>query len=236
MASKHPYKVALHCTDKEPVKVNNLAAKVIQKMTTNANDFPNSGALIATLTTDNTKLSNYISLAKGDHAMKDKRDAQSKLVYKEMNTKLRHLVDDVADGDKTIIDESGFDATEDATAHGIPAVPVISKITDVKKAPGTAKILLEKKKKKELVVAKAANKGAGLKYTAQTTPAPHTDTSKWTNAVEGVSSKALLLTGLVKANEIDVRVRAEDGDKKSAWSEPMSFLPRTSAPSTTPAA
>jgi hypothetical protein len=42
MASTHPYKVALHCNDKEPVEVNNLATNVIAQLTLNAAAFVTS--------------------------------------------------------------------------------------------------------------------------------------------------------------------------------------------------
>ena len=57
------------------------------------------------------------------------------------------------------------------------------------------------------------------------------------SVISSVSSRDLLLTGLVKANEVAVRIRAENGKLKSAWSASTEFVPRTTAsgtPTTTP--
>jgi hypothetical protein len=228
MASTHPYKVALHCTNKEPVKVNALATRVSNGLTTHAATFPSAAAIVTGLVTNNTALGGYIAQAKGNHAVKTQRDVQCVVVYEVLNKQLRPLVDGVANGDPSIIALSGFDSSADATAHTAPGAPEISKITDGS-TPGTAKILLAKSKRAGLLAAKAATSKRGLLYTAQTTAAPVIATSVWKNALEGVSSQELVLTGLVKGNEIAVRVRAEDGSLKSAWSDPFFYLPRTTA-------
>ena len=244
MASTHPYKVALHCTDKEPTEVNNLATNVIAELTLNAASFVTSTmpltaitALIATLTTANNKLTGYIAGAPGNHTVTTQRNTQTVIVYNMLNTSFRTLVDNVANGNKAIVELSGFDATADAVAHGVPATPVITKISDTKQAAGAAKILLEKHKKKALIGTTPSVTKARLKYSAQTTTAPDSATSVWTNNVESVSSKDLILTGLTKAVEVSVRVRAEDGKFKSPWSKSITYISRTSAtphPTTSP--
>jgi len=135
MASAHPYKVALHCNDKEPVEVNNLATGVIAGLNANLSTFGPTPALltvltanIATLTTANNKLSGYIANAAGNHNVITLRNSQTVVVYGMLNTTFRTLVDGIAAGAKAIIELSGFDATADATAHTIPAIPVISKM------------------------------------------------------------------------------------------------------------
>lgn len=228
MASTHPDKVALHCTIKQPVKVNSLATRVSTELTTHAATFPSAAATVTALVANNTTLGAYIAQAKGNHAVKTQRDAQCVVVYNVLNKQLRPLVDSVANGDKSVIALSGFDSSAGATAHTAPDSPTISTITDGS-TPGTAKVLLAKRKRSALLPAKAATSKQGLLYTAQTTTAPVTATSAWKNALEGVSSVELVLTGLTKGNEIAVRIRAEDGSLKSAWSEPYFFLPRTTA-------
>ena len=238
------YKVAMHCTDKEPIEVNNLATSVITGLTTNASTFVTTTmpltaitTLIGTLTTANNKLSGYIAGAAGNHNITTLRNSQTVVVYDLLNTSLRSVVEGGAGGVKAIIELSGFDATSDKVVRGIPDVPVISKISDKNKAPGTAKVLLVKHSKKTLAGAAASKASRGLKYSAQTTAAPATATSVWENNVESVSSRDLLLTGLVKANEVAVRIRAEDGKLKSAWSASVEYMSHTTAsgiPTTTP--
>jgi hypothetical protein len=228
MASTHSYKVALHCTTKQPVKVNALATRVSTELTTHAATFPSAAATVTGLVTANNTLGGYIAQAKGNHAVKTQRDAQCVVVYNVLNKQLRPLVDGVANGDTSIIALSGFDSSAVATAHTAPDSPTISTITDGS-TPGTAKVVLAKKKRSALLPAKAATSKQGLLYTAQTTAAPVTATSVWTNALKGVSSRELVLTGLVKGHEIAARVRAEDGSRKSAWSDPFFYLPRTTA-------
>jgi hypothetical protein len=52
------------------------------------------------------------------------------------------------------------------------------------------------------------------------------DKLPWQNALEGVNSRELLLINLTRGVDIAIRVRAEDGSKKSGWSDPYLFLPR----------
>lgn len=228
MASAHPYKVALHCTVKQPVAVNALATRVSTGLTTHAATFPNAAAIVAGLVTANTTLGGYIAQAKGNHAVKTQRDSQCVAVFDMLNTQLRPLVDGVAKGDPSIVALSGFDSSAAPTAHTAPNAPTVSRIADGS-TPGTAKILLARSRKAGLLPAKAATSKRDLLYTVQTTAYPVTDTSVWKNALEGVSSRDLVLTGLVKGNEIAVRARAEDGSLKSGWSDPFFFLPRTTA-------
>jgi len=244
MASTHTYKVAMHCTDKEPIEVNNLATAVSAGLTANSATFAPTSTLLTTLNTNlaalntaNGKLSNYIANAPGNHNTTTLRNSQTVIVYNMLNTTFRTLVDGIAAGVKATIELSGFDATADAVVHTIPDTPVITKISDKNKAAGTAKILLKKHSKKALGTAKASTTKARLRYTAQITTAPETATSVWTNALEGVSSRDLLLEGLVKGVEIAVRVRAEDGKLKSPWSASVTYISRTSAtihPTTSP--
>jgi hypothetical protein len=214
-----------------------LATGVAAALTTNLTTFaPTTAeqtaltAQILTLTTANNKLTGYIANAKGDHSVITLRNTETVTVYGMLNTTFRTLVDGTAGGVKATIELAGFDASADAVAHGIPDTPVISKISDTNRAEGTAKVLLVKHKKKTLTGAKAAKSTKGLKYSMQVTPAPVTTASVWTNEIQSESSRDLLLTGLVKGSEVAARVRAEDGKLKSPWSEPMTFLPRKSAP------
>ena len=244
MASTHPYKVALHCNDREPIEVNSLATAVAAALTANLTTFALTAAQqaaltaqIATLTTANGKLGGYIANAPGNHAITTLRNKQTIIVYNMLNTTFRALVDGIAAGDKTLIELSGFDATAAAVAHGIPDTPVITKITDHKQAAGAAKILLKKRNKKALAGSKPSTTKVRLKYSAQTTAAPESATSVWVTELSAVSSTDLILTDLVKAKEIVVRVRAEDGKLKSPWSASITYISRTSAtglPTTSP--
>ncbi len=201
----------MHCKPKQSAAVNKLCTRVIKYLGDNAADFATPNPTILILTNENAKLTSLIGEAKGNTLKKDARDAQSIVVYNLLQNEIIY-VDGVAKGNKVLIDESGFDASLEPHVHTNPDKPVIKKIVDGK-APATAKILIEK------------GLGTGLLFTAQTTLTPAVESS-WVTMLDHVSRPKLILIGLVRAQEIFVRVRAADGSLKGDYSTPVPFIAR----------
>jgi hypothetical protein len=237
MAATHPYEAVMHASSKEPVEVYNLAINVINYgMYVNTGTFTAIPVPIGTTTTGFlgavTKLGTLIASAKGNTDNTNARDTQTVLVHDTYLVPLLAYANTRANHDLGIINLSGFDHNNQPTKHGIPDTPVISNISDKKRADGEAKINLVKKKKAAAGTTKATPK-VHLKYSARTTAAPATTASVWITELSAVGSNDLILTGLIKYNEIEVQVRAEDGKLKSPWSAAVKYASRTSAPGTT---
>ncbi len=226
---KTKFYAVLRVTARQYSKLANLGSRVIEKLTVNAGDFATPNPTVAALTLENNKLITLNGQAKGNTQKKDERDEQAIVVY-EMLKDERDYVNGIANGNKVLVDKSGFDADKTPEAHGIPPVPVIKKVVDGEVAH-SGKILLVS----PLV--------AGARYSVQTyvpeskpTPIPPVpaegddefdiDALPWVMTLESLNSKELLLTELKRAKDILIRVRAEDGSKKSGWSDPFVFLPR----------
>ena len=237
MAATHPNVAVMHCTALEPVEVYNLANNVITAgIYVNAATFATPPITLGTSTTGFlgavTKLGSLIASAKGNSDNIDARNAQSLLVHETFLKPLLAYTNTTANHDLVIINLSGFDHNAQPTKHGIPPIPVISNISDKKRAAGEAKINLVKNKKKTAGTTKPGPK-VHLKYSARTTAAPATAASVWITELSAVSSTDLILTGLIRNVDTAVQVRAEDGKLKSAWSETVNYISRTSAPGTT---
>ena len=227
----------MHATNKEPVEIYNLALNIINDgMYVNTGTFTAIPVPIGTTTTGFlgavTKLGTLISTAKGNTNNTNARDTQTVLVHDTYLVPLLNYANTVANHNLSIINLSGFDSNNQPTKQGIPATPVISNISDKKRADGEAKINLVKNKKKAAGTATATPK-LHLKYSARTTAAPATATSVWITELSAVGSTDLILTGLVRNVDTAVQVRAEDGKLKSPWSATYNYISRTSAPGTT---
>jgi hypothetical protein len=237
MAATHPNVAVMHCTALEPVEVYNLANNIITAgMYVNTGTFTTIPVPIGTTTTGFlgavTKLGTLIASAKGNSDNINARDTQAVLVHDTYLKPLLAYTNTTANHSLTIINLSGFDHNIQPTKQGIPPTPVISNISDKKRADGEAKINLVRNKKKAAGTA-TAPKIQGLKYSARITTAPATATSVWITELSAVSSTDLILTGLVKLVENAVQVRAEHGKLKSPWSAAVNYASRTSAPGTT---
>ena len=220
----------MHVKPSEPVKVSGLCTRVIGKLTDNVADYSAPEIAVSVLTTENNKLIPLIAQAKGNTQKKDERDEQTIVVF-DLLTKECIYVNSVANGNKVLIDKSGFDAAKEAEPHGIPGTPVIKKVEDGE-VPKSAKILLVRPLPK------------GLRYNVQllnleksgTDPLTLTkadagedfdiDGLPWVIVLDSVSSTELLLTDLKRGKEIAIRVQAEDRSKKSGWSDPYLFMAR----------
>ncbi len=241
MAATHPNLAVMHCTALEPVEVYNLANNIITDgMYVNTGTFTAIPIALGTTTTGFlgavTKLGTLIASAKGNSDNINARDLQSVLVHDTFLKPLLTYANTVANHNLAIINLSGFDHNAQPTKHGVPPAPVISNISDKKRADGEAKINLVKKKKEAAGTTKTTPK-VNLKYSVRTTAAPATATSVWVTQLSAVSSTDLILTGLVRNVDTAVQVRAEDGKLKSPWSTTYNYISRTSAsphPTTTP--
>jgi hypothetical protein len=243
MAATHPNEAVMHATNKEPVEIYNLALNIINDgMYVNTGTFTAIPVPIGTTTTGFlgavTKLGTLISTAKGNTNNTNARDTQTVLVHDTYLVPLLNYANTVANHNLSIINLSGFDSNNQPTKQGIPATPVISNISDKKRADGEAKINLVRRKKKAAGTA-TVKKTQNLKYSARMTATPVTATSVWVTELSAVSSVDLILTGLPKLVEYAVQVRAEHGKLKSPWSASVTYASRTSTytlPTTTPVA
>ncbi len=202
MAATHPNLAVMHCTAFEPVEVYNLATNIITNgMYVNTPTFTAIPVPIGTTTTGFlgavTKLGSLIASAKGNSDNINSRDTQSVLVHDTYLKPLLTYANTVANHNLTIINLSGFDHNNQPAKHGIPPTPVISNISDKKRADGEAKINLVKKKKATAGTTKSTPK-INLKYSARITNAPATATSVWVTELSAVGLNDLILTGLIK--------------------------------------
>ena len=219
---KTKFFAVLHVTARQYNKLATLCSRVIEKLTDNSADFTDPDPKVEDLKTENTKLITLKAEAKGNTQKKDERDAQALVVY-EMLLQERDYVNGIAKGDKVLIAKSGFDCDKTPEEHGIPPVPAIRKIEDGNLAH-SARIFLVSPLTK------------GARYSVQMFPITANggggitgfdpDKLPWQYALEGVNSRELLLINLTRGVDIAIRVRAEDGSKKSGWSDPYLFLPR----------
>jgi hypothetical protein len=217
----------LHCAVGEFQKVADLCQRVIDKLTEFALEFTTPNPTLAAMQLELDKLQTLIGEANGNTLKKAERDAQTALVFGMLVEQCLY-VNSVANGDKVKVLKSGFDADKVPQPHGIPGTPVISKIKDGPVAH-SGKIQL------------AGSLPRGARYTVQTFEIPsnfnepplpggpielNPDELPWSEALESVNSTELVITNLHRGKETLVRVRAEDGSKKSSWSDMYLFMAR----------
>lgn len=226
---KTKFYAVLHVTARQFTKLANLCTRVIGKLTENVADYATPSPTVATLTTENNKLISLNAQAKGNTQKKDERDAQALVVF-DMLSDERDYVNGIADGNKVLVDKSGFDADKEPEAHGIPPVPAIKRVTDGPE-DHSAKIFLVG----PLVRGARYSVQIALSVIEPIPPVPpvpdddddfNPDDLPWVMALSSVNSKELVLTGLQRGKSIAIRVRTEDGSKKSGWSDPSLFLAR----------
>lgn len=169
----------------------------------------------------NDLLTQVIAEAKGNHEKMTDRGKQVKIVFELLKEILMYAAP-IVKNDLSLIAKSGFDASNDPTAHGVPDVPVITKMTPGKEA-NSLKAHLKKRNISELVTHRGPKK-ARLKYSLQASATPG-NTGSWTNKAEGESSRDLIASDVPDLMRIWYRARAEDGKLKSAWSAPVPYPP-----------
>ncbi len=204
-------KAVILCTVKAVVKLNKLALKVKNSMTTNASTFPGTAALVTTLSNDQALFATYIANAKGNTTVKNQRDEQAAIVLADLQN-LLSPVNNVAKGNTAIIALSGFPNSADPTPQSIPAKIVIKRIVD---GPTTlsAKIYIESLKQPRLT------------YTVRTTTvagAGPNDPS-WRVVLTTTSMKKLIIPNLTHLQEIYVDICAGNAHGTGLFSDPMPF-------------
>lgn len=226
---KTTFYAVLHVTARQFTKLANLGSRVVTNLTDNVSVFATPNPSVAELTEEVDKLITLNGQAKGSAQKKDERDAQGLVVFKMLSDE-RDYVNGIAKGDKVKVDQSGFDSDKTPEAHGIPPTPAIKKVEDGK-VSHSAKILLVSPLTKGArysvqMYALVDNEGGGQGNPSGGAGGFDPDSLPWQMVLESVNSKELLITNLKRAVEIIIRVRAEDGSKKSEWGAPYLFLPR----------
>ena len=223
MASTHPNQPVMHCTVKEVIQVNTLAGRLItQGVYFNTSVFLTPPVTLLVFEAANDKLTALIAQAKGNSTAKKDRDAQALLVFNYLEELLLY-VKQLAKGDITIIDKSGFDANAQPVPTVVPDMPVIKKVIEGKEV-GTYKIILVKRKAKVLL-AKKAGKTKGNRHLVQSTLTPTVDSS-WTDVLRNAASTKLILTDLPLLTKTYLRVIAANSAGESQPSAPFPFTPQ----------
>ena len=226
---KTKFNAVMHVTVNQPKEIAELATRVGTDMDENDDVYTAPSPPLADLATENGKLLTLNGQAKGNSLKKAERDAQAIKVFGMLSKELVY-VNEVADGDLVKVEKSGFDAEKAPEAHDIPDTPVIKRVDDGKVAH-SAKIFLVGPL---LVGARYSVQIVNLDADTPTPPGPPTpggddfdpDALPWSMALESVNSFELVVLNLKRGKDMAFRVRAEDGSKKSNWSDPYFFLPR----------
>lgn len=129
-------------------------------------------------------------------------------MYKLLQKELRY-VNPIGNGDKAIIELSGFNASKEPLPHAIPDAPLIKKVVEGK-TPNSAKIIL-------------VPMGRGLFYTIETTTTPD-DENSWKTELLSTNSKKLVLEDLNSEGKIFIRIAAGNARGQGDWSEIKSFI------------
>ena len=223
MASTHPNQPVMHCTVKEVVQLATLAERVItQGVYFNTTIFLTPTVSLLVFQPAYDKLDALIAQAKGNSTATGDRDAQALVVFNYLQELLLY-VKQLAKGDVTIINKSGFDLNSQPVPAVAPDMPVIKKVLEGKQA-GTYKILLVKKKAKVLL-AKKAGKTRGDRHLVETTLTPTVESS-WVTQLKNVASNKLIITNLPLLTKTYIRVTASNSAGVSQPSAPFPFTPQ----------
>jgi hypothetical protein len=199
----------MHVSRNQYMKIINLGNKVVGFLTTNALMFPAITNDAAALKPEVELLEQYQGKVDGGSELDTaNRDDQAKIVYDMLIENLPD-VDKVADGDKPTILLSGYDASLEPQPKDLPGTPTITKITDGP-VDHSAKVHLD-------------NFEVGAFHIAEYRKVGEQD---WKLGKQTRNSRDLIITGLVKAEEIEVRVADQNTAGKGTYTQPMTFLPR----------
>ena len=208
---KRVTKAVMNCNKKSAVAVFTRGGDVKAGMTTNASSFPGTAAAVAALGTDLTQLGTYIGTARGNSVIKGLRDALALKIYGELQA-LLVPVNIAAAGNVATIGLSGFACNADATPIAIPNQVIIKRIVPGKEDL-SAKIFIESLKQ------------SNLTYTVRTTTVAGANINdpSWVTVLETSNSRKLILTGLVKNQEIFIDMKAKNKRGIGMYSDAMSF-------------
>ena len=223
MASTHPNEPVMHCTVKEFIQVNTLAGRVLtQGVYFNTSVFLTPPVTQLVFEAANDELADLIAQAKGNSTVVEDRDAQTQVVFNYLHELLLY-VKQLAKGDITIINKSGFDANSQPEPTVVPDAPVICKVKEGKVA-GSYKIILVKKKAKVLL-AKKGKKTKGNRYAVETSLTPTVESS-WVEQLDNAASTKLIISDLPALTKTFIRVIASNSAGKSQPSAPFPFTPQ----------
>ena len=135
---------------------------------------------------------------------------QTDIVYAMLKSLLIY-VNKVANGDMTIILQSGFDCNNEPVQHDVPAKAVIKRIEDGS-TPCSAKIFMD--------AVPDANR-----YKVETSTTPD-DAESWETELDFGGLTRLEIKDMVAAQKIYIRVSAGNTHGWGPASEPVAFIPR----------
>lgn len=215
---KRAFLAAIHVTARQFGKLSALGNKVITNLAANAATFPAPDPAIAQLQAVSNTFATQIGQAKtGDHQKVQLRNATAVKFLGMLQTE-RNYINKIAQGDKSIILLSGFDASAEPTPLGIPDATAIQKITDGP-IPLSAKILLAR-----ITNPLMANKPK-FTYIVQSSTTPLNPDSFKTVLITQ-NSRNLVIPNMVRLQEIFFRVAAMNSHGQGEWSPPVVFVAR----------
>ena len=202
------FTAVLHLKSKDPVKVYQLGGKVYSNLTLNASIFQSPDPDLGTFNGELTKLDTLIKSKDGSKQKTQAISDQVEVVHGYLKSYITY-VNKVAQGDKTIILQSGFDCNNEPVSRGIPDKGLIKRIEDGSTAQ-SAKIYVEALEDAD-------------RYKVEMT---NDLNSTWTTVLDHGTLNKLEINGMERGKEVFYRV---SGGNIYGWgipSEPVSFIPR----------
>jgi len=200
----------LHLKGKDTQKVYNLSGKVNTNMVASKTVFTDPDPTMEAFGTEIAKLDATIKAKDGSKVKAQAVVEQTDVVYGMLKSLLIY-VNKVANGDMTIILQSGFDCNNEPTQHDVPGKAVIKRIEDGS-TPCSAKIYMD--------AVPDANR-----YKVETSITPD-DAESWETELDFGGLNRLEIKDMVAAQKIYIRV---SGGNTHGWgpaSEPVAFIPR----------
>jgi hypothetical protein len=216
---KRAFLAVIHATAKQFAKLVNLTNKVLTNLNANGGTFPAPDPPLLTLQSMLNTLVIEMGQAKtGAHQQVSQRNETAIKLLGLLQTE-KNYVNKVAQGDKAIIQLSGFDASLEPSPIGVPDQMSIKKIVDGP-LPLSAKIHLGKLSNPLLAVKPK------YIFIVQMSTTPLTLTS-WTTVLTTGNSRKLIIPNLVNLQEVYFRVAAQNTYGQGAWSAPIGFAARS---------
>ncbi|MBP7498054.1 MAG: fibronectin type III domain-containing protein [Bacteroidales bacterium] len=191
-------------------KVTEVGEASVTAMTANSVTFNNPDPPLATITAQINLTRSYASQVKdGDHSKIALRDSSSKLLYRMLQQQLIY-VNQIGNGDKSILSLSGFTISDDPNPQPIPDKVVIKRVIN-DKASKSAKIFIESLRLGRLI------------YYVEMTLTIDNEAS-WKNVLTTKNSRKLIIPNMVFGQIVYFRVCASNSSGIGSWSEPFTFV------------
>ena len=200
----------LHLKGVDPQKTYNLGGRVYTNMLAAKLIFNDPNPTIEVFGAELTKLDTAIKAKDGSKVKNQAVIDQAGVVYGMLKL-LVFYVNVVADGDMSIILQSGFDCNNDPVQHGVPTKAVIKRLEDGS-VPCSIKIYM--------VALTDADR-----YKVETTLTPD-DEESWETVIDFGGLNKLEIRDLVALQKIYIRVSGGNTHGWGPTSEPMAFIPR----------